>query len=181
MLAFNYCPLSHNLAPSPQVDAPAKSVCWPIRVLKSRLHSDCPIKRLKFCLEVSRSRLLPWRLLCCHGSNGVYFYFVSNKPNHGPIGEERTRRESSKNPADDIRMKRWVLLFSTGPRARWSRLTLALNFSSVLSMWHKLLNQAQSLASQDAYTVLLLWEEHGCCGAEVFYCQSYFYMMTEAN
>lgn len=33
--------------------------------------------------------------------NGVYFYFVSIKPNRGPIGEER--RESIKKSVDDIR------------------------------------------------------------------------------
>lgn len=35
------------------------------------------------------------------GVNGVYFYFVSIKPNRGPIGEER--RESIKKSVDDIR------------------------------------------------------------------------------
>lgn len=49
-------------------------------------------------------------------ANSVYFYFVSIKPDHGPIGEER--RESSKKSVDDIRMRRSVLPFSTRSRAR---------------------------------------------------------------
>lgn len=126
------------------------------------------------------------KVVCCHGgsfaamaANEIYFYFASNKPNHGPIGEER--RGSSKMSADDIRMKKWVLPFSVGSRARWSGLTLILNFFSLFCLCgtNFLIKAVHHIKPG---TVLLPGEEHGCCWVEIFYCcMLQFGLMAKAN
>lgn len=79
--------------------------------------------------------------------NSVYFYFVSIKPNRGPIGEER--RESIKKSVDDIRHGNefYLLLHVQGqhdPDCLYFR-----TFFFILLMFNKLFNQVQHHASHE--------------------------------
>lgn len=158
MLGFNYCPLSHNLAPSPQVDAPAKYLCWPIRALKSSPQSSHPIKTLQYNLEVTlksfvamAAHLLPWQLT-------GYIFILCLISQIMAQWEKRAqeRRGSSKKSADDIRTETLVVPFSTGSRARWSLLTSLLNFFSLCTLCGtNFLIKPKNLCHVQVLTVLL--------------------------